>query len=200
MNKENISNLISLYVKKRPFIKESLRDGIINYSSLARKISYELYGNHSKTGAIKVALQRLSRKLIQKEEDLEEKILKVLKNSSLNIKTKIAVVISNSELNIKPISYAKGDLAITYIIKEEYLIQLKKEKKIKSIEKNLNLIIIQSKEELENTPGVISMLLSALAIEGINIQEIISCYTDTLIVIKESDTSRAYEILNSLLN
>lgn len=200
MKKENISNLISLYVKKRPFIKESLRDGIINYSSLARKISYELYGNFNKTGAIKVALQRLSKKLIQKEEDLEEKILKVLKDSSLSIKTKIAVVISNGELAIKPISYAKGESIITYIIKEELLNQLKKEKKIKSVEKNLNLIIIQSREELESTPGVLSMILSALAIEGINVQEIISCYTDTLIVLKETDTSRAYEILNSLLN
>ncbi|MFA5049867.1 MAG: ACT domain-containing protein [Candidatus Micrarchaeia archaeon] len=199
MKKENISNLISLYVKRRPFIKESLRDGIINYSSLARKISYELYGNHSKTGAIKVALQRLSKKLIEKEEDLEQKILAVLKNSSLDIKNKIAVVISSSELNIKPISYAKSDLSVTYILKEEQLLDLKKERKIKAVEKNLNLITIKSREELENTPGVLSMILGALAIEGINIQEIISCYTDTLIVVKESDTSRAYDILNALL-
>lgn len=41
---ENISELVWLYVKKRPFLKEILREKIVNYSALARKISVEVLG------------------------------------------------------------------------------------------------------------------------------------------------------------
>ena len=42
--KENISELVWLYIKKRPFLKEIVREGIVNYSALARKISVEVFG------------------------------------------------------------------------------------------------------------------------------------------------------------
>ncbi|MDD5022667.1 MAG: ACT domain-containing protein [Candidatus ainarchaeum sp.] len=199
MDKENISELIWLYVKRRPFLKESLREQIINYSSIARRISYEFYGNNSKFNAIKMALQRISKKLLMQEENLEEKVLQVLKSSSLNIQTKIAVVISRGELPLTPISYSKSREYTTYIINENQILKLKKDKRVKSIKQNLNLITIVSSDEIENTPGVVSLIMSVLASEGINVQEIISCYTDTLIVVKEADSSKSYEILSSLL-
>lgn len=199
MEKENISELIWLYVKRRPFIKESLRERLINYSSLARKISYELYGNQKKFNAIKIALQRISKKLSENEEDLEERVLGVLKNSSLNIQTKVAVVISRGELDIKPISYAHSRSYITYILKENELEKIKNERRVKTIEKNLNLITIVSNEDIENTPGVVSLIVGALSYEGINVQEIISCYTDTLLVVREADSSKSYEVLSALL-
>lgn len=195
-----IAPLVWLYVKRRPFIKESLRDHLINYSSLARKISQELYGNQKNFNAIKVSLQRIANRLSKGEEGIEEKVIGVLKGSSLNIETKIAVVISSGELPIRSISQAKSRGNITYIVKESEADKLKSEKRVRLIQKNFNLITIISSKELEETPGVISLLLGALASEGINVQEIISCYTDTLLIIKESDTTKAYEIINGIIS
>ena len=75
----------------------------------------------------------------------------------------------------------------------------KLDKRPSKVEENLNLITIESPEELEEVPGVISYILGALASEGINVVEFISCYTDTLLVVKQADTERAYSILSRIM-
>lgn len=196
---EKISELVWLYIKRRPFLKEILREKIANYSALARKISFEAFGTKKHQNAVKMALVRLSNKIQTKEESLESKILAVLGKSSLSIRSKVAVIITSKELDgLKYLSYAESKGIITYVIEEKELEKLGKSKTILSTETNLNLISIHSPVELEETPGVIAHVLDALASEGINIAEFVSCYTDTILVIKQADTTRAYEILSSL--
>lgn len=197
---EKISELVWLYVKRRPFLKEIIRLKVVNYSSLARKIAIEALGDRKYVNAVKMALQRLSRKLRKNEENLEVQVLSVLKRSSISIRNKVAVVISSSQLdNIKPISFVKSRDYTTYIIAQEDLEKIKKSRSILLVQDTMNLITISSPEELEDVPGVIAMVLNMLASEGINVAEFISCYTDTLLVIKESDTSMAYELLSGLM-
>ena len=198
--KSKISELVWLYVKRRPFLKEILRAKVVNYSALARKISVDALGNRKYVNAVKMALQRLSRKLEKKEESLEEQTIALLKKSSITIRNKVAVVVSSSQLeDIKPISFVKSREYITYILRAEDLEKVKKSRAIWLTKDTLNLITISSPEELEDVPGVIAMILNMLATEGINVVEFISCYTDTILVINESDTSRAYELIAGLM-
>jgi hypothetical protein len=193
----NISELVWLYVKRRPFLKEILREGIANYSALARKISMEAFGNLDHENAVKMGLVRLSKKMMKKEEDLEGKILNVLSSSSITILSKVAVVISSKELEgVDTLSFVEGKGFFTYILEEKELKKIRKSKSILLEKTNLNLITLHSSPELEEVPGVISHILNALASEGINVVEFVSCYTDTLLVIKQADTTRAYEILS----
>ncbi len=195
---ENISNLVWLYVKRRPYLKEVIREGVVNYSALARKISIEAFGDVKKENAIKMALIRLTKRMEDLESDIEERILRLLKNSSMLIKSKVAVVISTRQLEgVKPLSFAKSGRNITYIIEQRELDGL--EKRPSRVEENLNLITIESPEELEEVPGVISYILGALASEGINVVEFISCYTDTLLVIRQADTEAAFRILSKIM-
>ncbi|MEK6981945.1 MAG: ACT domain-containing protein [Candidatus Micrarchaeota archaeon] len=219
---EKISELVRLYIKRRPFLKELIREGIVNYSSLARKISIELGMNKKENqfdrgsvktsqneksnlqfvNAIKMALVRLTQKNAEKEEDLEGKILNVLKRSSLTIRSKVAVVISTKEIEkLKYYSYAESKGTITYIIDEKEFEKIDRNSKrnIVTSEINLNLVSVHSPVELEETPGVIAHILQSLASEGINVVEFVSCYTDTNFVIKQADTKIAYEILNELM-
>jgi hypothetical protein len=201
MANEKISELVWLYIKRRPFLKEIVREGIVNYSALARKISKEAFGSKKHQNAIKMALVRLTDKIRAKEEDLEGKILKVLKGSSLTIRSKVAVIISPREIEgLKYLSYVESKSGITYIIEEKEMEKVKKSKSIVSTETNLNLITIHSSPLLEETPGVMAHILDALAGEGINVIELVSCYTDTLVVIKQADTTQAYEILSGMMN
>jgi aspartokinase len=193
---ENIAHLVWLYVKRRPVLKDALRENIVNFSALARKISIEAFGGRHEN-AVKMALFRLSKKMEKVESGLEEKILGILKKSSMVVKTKVAVIITTRQLDIKSLSYTQSGRHITYIVEQRDLEKL--EKKPARTEENLNLITIQSPEELEEVPGVISFLLGALASEGINVVEFISCYTDTLLVIKQADTEAAYRILSGIL-
>jgi hypothetical protein len=198
--KQNISELVWLYVKRRPFLKEVLRENVVNYSALARKISMDAFGDLEHEAAVKMALIRLSSRMERLETDLEESILALLKRSSMVIKSKVAVVISTRQLElIKPLSFAKSGRHMTYIVEQKELSRLPKSKAIYKIEENLNLITIESPEELEEVPGVISYILGALASEGINVVEFISCYTDTLLVVKQADTEAAYRILSRIM-
>jgi aspartokinase len=194
------SELVWLYVKKRPFLKEILRERIANYSALSRKISREAFGNASKGNAVKMALVRLSERLSEKEESLEEKILLTLKGSSVSILSKVAVVISARELEgIHYLSYVESKGVVTYIVEEKELEKIGRSKSILRTESNLNLISVHSPPAMEDTPGVLAHMLDALAGEGINIIEFVSCYTDTLLVVKQADTVRTYEMLSLLM-
>lgn len=195
---EKISELVWLYVKGRPSLRENLRFGLINHSALARSICAEL-GFPKEFNAVKAALIRISRRLAKKEGEGEERVLQVLRESSISIQTKVAAVISRKELGLKAISYSKSGAYITYIVEEKELKKIRKEWGIKLLTRNLNLITIRSGEELEETPGFIAFVLNVLAQEGINVVEFISCYTDTLLAVKESDTIKAYELLSSIL-
>lgn len=198
-NTENISELVWLYIKRRPFLKELIRGRIVNYSALARKISIEVFSSKKHQNAIKMALVRLTNKIREKEEDLEEKILKIMKKSSVSIRSKVAVIICSSEIkDLKYLSYVESKDAITYISEEKEFEKIRKQKSIISTELNLNLITIHSPPSLEETPGVIAHILDAFASEGINVAEFVSCYTNTLLVVKQADTTRAYEILSIL--
>ena len=198
---DNISQLVWLYVKRRPFLKEILRKRIVNYSALARNISEEALGSPRHANAVKMALVRLSHKISRSEEDLEGKILDVLRRSSLSIRTKVAVVITSREIEgLKYLSYAESRGIVTYVIEERELEKVGRSRTILSTETNLNLISIHSPIELEGTPGVIAHILDALSGEGINIAEFLSCYTDTLLVIKQADTERVYKILNGIMS
>ncbi|MBN1169731.1 ACT domain-containing protein [Candidatus Micrarchaeota archaeon] len=193
---ENISNIVALYIKQRPFFKEVLSQGVVNYSSLARKISMEL--NLKNEDAVKMALIRLSRKMERNESDLESKIRSVMKKSSMIVKNKVAVIMTSRKLDeLKFLSFTQSGRHMTYIVEQRELDSM--EKMPGRIEENLNLIIIESPEEVEQTPGFISYLLGALAAEGINVVEFISCYTDTILVLKQSETQKAYEILSTIM-
>ena len=199
--KENISELVWLYIKRRSFLKEILREKIVNYSSLARKISLEVFGTKKNQNAIKMALVRLGHKIQDKSEDLEGKILKILKDSSISVRNKVAVVVSLREIDhLKYLSYVESKGSITYIIEEKELETVKKSKNVLHTETNLNLITIHSPIDIEETPGVNAYLLDALASEGINLAEFVSCYTDTLLVIKQADTTQAYAVLNQMMS
>ncbi len=196
----NVSELVWLYVKQRPFLKEVISQGVVNYSALSRKISIEVFGNIKKQNAIKMALIRLTIRINKIENSLESKILKILRKSSMIIKNKVVVLIANKEVeNLNPLSNVKSGRHITYILEQREFEKLPKKAFWKS-EENLNLIIIESPEELEEVPGVISYILGALASEGINVVEFISCYTDTILVVKQADTEKAFKILSSIMS
>ena len=118
----------------------------------------------------------------------------------MEIKSKVAVIITTKKFEeITSLSQVESGGYITYILEQKELGKLPRSKTIWKIEENLNLITIRSPEELEDVPGVISYILGALASEGINVVEFISCYTDTLLVTKQADTEQAYRILCAIM-
>jgi len=205
------TELTEKYLSEHPSILDSLKNGIINYSKLSRKIAKEL-NIEKKTSmeAILIACRRYEKK-IKDEKILENKILNILRESELEIKNKIIVCIVDkreyfgkiTELEKKiqktPDTFysIEGSIVFTIITSEKNLDHLKLffGNSIIKTSKNLAMITIKSPKELETTPGVNAFVYSKFREHGINIIEQMSCWTDTIIVISENDIASAMKFL-----
>lgn len=209
---KTISKQTEDFISDHPSIRDCLKKGVINYSRLARLIAKELKIEKSTNmEAILVACRRYVSKLkgINTQED---KILKVYKGSSLELKTKIVTVIIDKRIysdNLISIEkkirqkadtfYAiEGTSVFIIITSENYLDEIKHifGRKVKKTTKNLAMITIKSAQDLEEIPGVMAQLFSLFGERGINIVECMSCWTDTIIVVEDKDLQKAITFLN----
>jgi aspartokinase len=195
------------YIKSHPNIKSCLKSGLINYSSLARQISKELkIEKKTSIEAILVAARRFQDKL-SKEKVYEKKIKDLLRDSEIEIKNKIVVFIVKKSINkelfqkiqseAKLFSILEGSTSYTVITQEKNVSQLEKKLKgfIIKTNKDLALVNIISGKDIENIPGIIAYLTSLFAENGVNIQEFLSSWTDTLFVIDKKDVNKVLEFL-----
>jgi len=207
----NITKLTEAYISEHPSIKDCIKKGLINYSSLTRQIAKDLNLELKRNfDAILIACRRYYRK-VKSEETNEKGILNILKQSKVEIKNKIiAIVIEKNifldnllalEKEIKKkaevFHIIEGTSAITIVTSEDFLIEIRKLFKNKIIKENSSLIEItlKSPKEIETTAGVAPYVYSLFGEHGINIVETMSCWTDTLFVIEEKDIAKAMEIL-----
>ncbi|MBT4804951.1 ACT domain-containing protein [Candidatus Woesearchaeota archaeon] len=195
------------YIKSHPNIKSCLKQGLINYSSLARQISKELkIEKKTSIEAILVAARRFQDKL-SKEKVYEKKIKDLLHDSEIEIKNKIVVFIVKKSIHKESFqkiqseaglfSVLEGSSSYTVITQEKNASPLEKKFKtfiIKST-KDLALINIKSGKDIENIPGVVAYLTSLFAENGVNILEFLSSWTDTLFVIDKKNVNKVLEFL-----
>ena len=202
----NITKLTENYILGHPSVKDCLKNDLINYSSLSRLISAELGISLKKNyDAILIACRRHQRKL-KNEEVFENKIIKILKKSKIEIKNKIIAVVLEKDIfygnllilekEIKKrneiFRIIEGASAITIITTEDFLDLIKQNFKNKIILENRNLaeITIKSPKEIETTPGAYAYMCSLFAENSINIVETLSCWTDTIFLVDEKDVGK----------
>jgi hypothetical protein len=192
------ANLVRLYLKRRPQLLSIVNNGLCNYSSLARRLQKEIFpGRHTEFTAIKAALLRMAREeTAGAGKDWEKGVERILKASSVEVRSHVAVASSKGGIGVPVIAMSNSKSGVMSVVDSSYVAPLKK-KGLKVID-NLTLVILCSPLELQDTPGCVSAILDAIAAEGINVLEFISCHTDTLMVVKNADAVRIYEILNRL--
>lgn len=67
------------------------------------------------------------------------------------------------------------------------------------VESNLAAIIVQSPEEIIKTPGCALIFYNQLARRHVNIEDTISCYTDTIMLVNMNDVAKAFNALTELI-
>ena len=213
LNKKNhnITRLAESYILQHPSIKDSLKNGLINYSSLSRRIVDDLNLSLKENfDAILIACRRFQRKL-KNEEAAESKILRILKKSRIEIKNKVIAVVLEKNvffgtlLNLEKDIRKKNEVfriidgasAVTVITSEEFLDTIRKYFKNSIIVENTRLaeITIKSPKEIEEVPGAYAYLCSLLGENNINIVETLSCWTDTIFLVDEKDAGKVMGLL-----
>ncbi len=208
--KESIAEQTRIYIDAHPSIKDCISKDLVNFSSLARLIMKETDIKNEE--AVMIACRRYAVKLGR--QDHEKDILRVLRNSRLEMKTKICIITAKNDwtvlhrlesifkklLNEKTIMQViQAAHAITIIaddkLKGEVLSAVGHENVLK-IRQSLVEIAVKSPEKIAETSGVFAFLANNLAEGGINVLETVSVYTDSVFIIDEGDMIRAYNILS----
>jgi len=214
VSKESLAERTRAYIDAHPSVKDCIAKGLINYSSLARMIMKEIDVDNEE--AVMIACRRYAGRL-NTTSDHELSILKILKDSRLEMRTKTCIVTAKNDWTVlhkmdnlfkdlwnenSIMQCVQSASAVTIIadsMLKERIVDTVGRFNIIKIRENLVEIAVKSPEKIVDTSGVIAYLITNLSDAGINIEETVSCHTDTIFIVGERDMINAYSVLTKCI-
>ena len=158
----------------------------------------------------------IARLLKPKIEKINNEITDVIAKSDINVRTGVAklsvkkndrnqeniqnVILKNNEEFIQ-ISEATSALTIIYSERlREKLLKIFNKSEILEDSNDLAAIIVHSPIEVISVPGFVFTIYGQVAKRQINIEDTVSCFTDTIIVVKTKDVAMTFSVLNELFD
>jgi len=184
-----IAKQVKTYIERKPYILEAIEQNIVNYSALAREVGKDL--NIKNADTIKAALIRSGEIYRKKRKRIQQRAIMLLREANVSVRNKVATLHHSTFIDIKAIAYSKTPSGYMFFLDENTA----RKSTFKKIDYGFAILQIKSSKEIENTPGAIAFILSALASEEINISHVMGCREDTFIVVKEHDAALAFRIL-----
>jgi len=207
---KNIARAVHDYIEAKPFVRENLKKGLLNYSALARAIISELKLEDNNFDAVLVAIRRCSASIKPKKE-FESKIVQLIKNGRIEVKNKVCSIVLDSkipasalatlinEISAKgeSVQIIQGNTCFTVITSEFFGEKIEKTFQGRILNRKYGLVQITLKtdKEVEYTPGFVAYVYGLFSQHGINIIETMSSWTETLFVIEEKDLQAAMQAL-----
>jgi len=212
-----VSNAIRQIVKDKPFVEEALTRGIINLSALSRLILPEvrkLTYKKVKEGAVLMALKRQPKKI--KSAAFVGNVLS--KGGNLIVRSNLSeFTVSNLDFSVEKhkkiikeiekrrkyfLTITQGTFETTVIVASELkeIVEriLEKDKIVFKLD-GLSSITINLPGKTVLTSGVYYSILKILAWEGVNIVEVVSTFSEFILLLEEKEVSRAFSLLNDNL-
>jgi aspartokinase len=213
----SVAKAVEKLVKQNPSLEISLSKGIISYSKLARYVHAEVekeLGKKANDAAITVAIKRLRERAghIYEAKKGAYSALELNTSSSLmeltigrsgRMPQIMKSIYEFPELEEGCIMHAvQGNNQTTFVfssrLERKMRAALSGEKAISEI-RELAQLSIKFDERMFRAPGFLVYVLKELAWNNINIVEIVSTYTELIVIIKKDDLMNAYAIAQGLL-
>ncbi|RBA29801.1 aspartate kinase [Flavobacterium tibetense] len=217
---KTISSVVEQYIKSKPFLLNSIAQGIINLTSLARIMMPEIekdLGKDVKQGAVVMALKRLSEELDFK---INYKISKVLKNiGEITVRSSLvdfAFVISPTllENQARLLAEINKDQDLFYTssrgVNETNIIvsssistvvdEIFKSEKLTHKVGNLSSITVKLPNVNITIPGVFYYIFQCLAWEGVIVHEVISTTNEFTVIVHDNQIDIAFKVIKDLKN
>ena len=211
----SISKTVQELVDEDLSLQDALQRDYANYSAIARmfipKIKDEI-GKDVNLESVITAVKRAKTNY----RILQGKITEIIAGSVLNIRTDMAKVsVEKTPENLEKIrkmvatfsaeflQVLEGNSVITLISdinSFNKIISIFTLKDIIDQKKNLSTIIIKSPDEITSTPGCVQAFYNAVSRRHINIEETMSCYTETILVLAMEDISKTFSALTDLIS
>ena len=205
VNGKSITHAVKDVINNDLSFQDSLERGYCNISAVAR--------------IIKPQVNRLLGRNIRIESIItapERPMLSVLANSTISVKTDVAKISTGknkrsiekvakalTQYGDNFISVSESILSITIVFDDTLLHKVKgifANYNILEVEDDLAAIIVHSPEQIIKTPGCAIAFYNQLARRHINMEDTVSCYTDTIILVKMTDVGKAFNALTELIS
>jgi hypothetical protein len=214
----NLREEIKAMLKEQPFIEEALYEGLINISSLARKMTPELEKRMGKTvneGAIIMAVRRIGPGLQLQLQNRFRRFMTQLgdiivrsnlveytfKNAPTLAACEHTFLTMIADLNNGFYSFSRGVDETTIIISTHFEEALKtafEEEPVINSTTELSSITLKMPSSNRETLGLYFFLFKNLSEGGINVMEVISTSNEATFIVRQRDVDRAFSILNGL--
>jgi len=215
-NEKSITNAVKEVVNNDLSFQDSLQRDYCNISALGRIIKPQvdqlLGGKNTSIESIVTALKRSRR-----DYNVPEKpIATILAGSTISVRTDVAKVSAEkSKKTIEKvakamtqnvgnfISVSESIMSLTLVFDDALLDEVKAmfaHDDILEIEDDLAAIIVHSPEEIIKTPGCAIAFYNQLARRHINIEDTVSCYTDTIVLVRMDQVGKAFNALTDLIS
>ncbi|TET26162.1 MAG: hypothetical protein E3J73_04985 [Candidatus Bathyarchaeum sp.] len=210
----SISKTVQNLIDEDLSLQDALQRDYGNYSAIARMLMPKIKETVNHTVNLESVITSVKRAKANYT-ILQGKITIVVAGSGLNIRTDMAKVsVEKTKENLekirKTLATFSGDFL--QVIEGNTIVTLISDlnsfNKISSIftkkdvidqKQNLATVIIRSPDEITFTPGCIQAFYNAVSRRHINIEETMSCYTETIIVLAMEDVSKAFAALTDLI-
>jgi hypothetical protein len=209
----SISRVVKSLIESDLSIQDALQRGYGNYSAIARilkpKVEEEL-GYKTKLEAITTAVKRTKKKHILQHEELKN----IIAESVINLRTDVAkITVEKTTDTMRDVretlagyseeffQVLEGTSTITLIFDQKLFAEIQsslQEEKVLDMKMDLAAVIVRSPKEIINTPGCAIAFYNPVSMSHINIEETMSCFTDTIMILRMEDVGRAFNVLSDL--
>jgi aspartokinase len=214
-NQKSITEAVRETISNDLSFQDSLQRDYCNISALARIIRPQIdhmLGRDTSIESIITALKRSKH-----DYNVQQKpIAAILAASTITVNTDVAKLSAKkSEKTIEKvakamiqstgnfISISESIMSITLVFDDLLLQDVKgmfTHDDILEIENSLAAIIVHSPEDIIKTPGCAIAFYNQLARRHINIEDTVSCYTDTIVLVKMEQVGKAFNALTDLIS
>lgn len=215
VNQKSITSIVNDIIATDLSYQDSLQNDYCNFSGLARVIKPEierLLGRSANMESVVTAIKR-ARKFYHIRDKL---ISSILLGSTISVKTDVAKISTvKSKRTVEKvakaltknvnsfISVSESISSITLVFDDNLLNSVRDlfaSYDILEIDGDLAAIIVHSPEQIIKTPGCAIAFYNQISRRHINIEDTVSCHTDTIMIVKMNDVGRAFDAITKLIS
>ncbi|MDG6997245.1 MAG: ACT domain-containing protein [Nitrososphaerota archaeon] len=215
VNATPISKIVKDVINDDLSLQDALSRRYGNYTAIARLIKPKVehgLGRKVNFESLVTSVKRVKPRIQMAQGGIEN----VLANSVVNVRTDVAKL--NLEKSKRALEAARSIMAtyqeeflqisesnsaITMIFDQKLLEEIHKkfnDDDVLDEQSDLAAIIVHSPAEIVRTPGVVLSIYMKIAENHVNIEDTVSCFTDTIVVIRMDEVARTFSTLTDLIS
>ena len=209
----SISGAVQTLINSDISLQDALQRGYANYSAIARLLKPRVEEALGRKVALEGLITAVKRAKPGFAPSLE--YLKIIAGSVINLRTDVAKIsMEKTRRNLEKARHISADFpeaffqvlegatTLTLVTDQRIFTRIQSVfREVETLEEkeNLTAIIVQSPKGIVDTPGCIASFYNSISMAKINIEETISCFTESIIVLRMEDAARAFSLLTNLI-